>query len=979
MPIYANSGKYVLLLLLLSSLTFSASAQSFTWTDNFTQGQAPTTAQCNNWTNFLGQLGQLGQASFISVTISGTFDATGIKITDPAAATQLASLLNSGTVGTVVSGGHTWMVNNCGPGSCVPIGVELVVDGAGCNCADKYSVRPYSQNSNWGGINTASCSGVSQTMKLEFNTGVAITASGSTSFCEGGSVILTASSEKCAPPYAYLWSNGETTESITVTQPGNYSVTVSGADGCSGISSATSVTVGLTTVNAGEDVTVCSNPIQLNAVGNENGAPALPLVTKLCLFDAPNGKGNCTFTDDLCTDGYKVINTPQSFSQPATITNPIELRFLLYYSPVTDVTNFTFKLNGNIIGSFIERNNTGTCFPSAAGQYPRTITFAKTQFKQFWSDAGSNELTVEISTANGDVYVAGISSEVVSQNEFYSWSPATGLSDASIQNPVANPDVSTTYTVTYTSVDGCSATDQIQVNVSCNTPPTAVCKPVSISVDNNCEGNADAVEFDNGSSSGDGGELKYTVSPAGPYAIGETKVTLTVTDSKGESSSCSTTITVTDTELPTISTLQDLLLTNDPGSCTATLTLTVPVTADNCQVERVSNDKTDNIFPEGETIVTWTVTDTHGNSNSTTQKVIVTNEDPVINSVIASNSVVAVNTSLSLTASYTDNNVVSATIDWDDLSGLQTVTNPGNIFNVSHTYNSSGLYSVTVTLTDACGATALYVYEYIVVYDPKGGFVTGGGWFISPLGAYIQNPGTTGKASFNFVSKYKKRGTVPEGETEFRFKAGDLEFESEDYEWLVVDGNTAIFKGFGEVNGHSGYGILISVVDDNKDDDDDNDDNKKPSKPSKKSDRIRVKIWDASGSVVYDTQLGSSEDAEAATKLGGGSIQIHDDKSKNSFDTFENTIAQNAWEASTAVYPNPFTESITVQFYSSSKENLNLQLLDITGKIIYDRNHPFSEDGSYSLQFPDDERGSGLYILKINQGRRVEFLRLVRK
>ena len=43
-----------------------------------------------------------------------------------------------------------------------------------------------------------------------------------------------------------------------------------------------------------------------------------------------------------------------------------------------------------------------------------------------------------------------------------------------------------------------------------------------------------------------------------------------------------------------------------------------------------------------------------------------------------------------------------------------------------------------------------------VVYDPSGGFVTGGGWINSPASAYVAAPDLAAKASFGFVSKYEK-------------------------------------------------------------------------------------------------------------------------------------------------------------------------------------------------------------------------------
>ena len=82
-----------------------------------------------------------------------------------------------------------------------------------------------------------------------------IAASGATTFCQGGSVTLTASAAS-----SYAWSNGATTQAITVNASGNYSVTVTDANGCTGTSAPTSLTVNplpTPTITASSATTFC--------------------------------------------------------------------------------------------------------------------------------------------------------------------------------------------------------------------------------------------------------------------------------------------------------------------------------------------------------------------------------------------------------------------------------------------------------------------------------------------------------------------------------------------------------------------------------------------------------------------------------------------------------------------------------------------------------------------------------------------------
>ena len=212
------------------------------------------------------------------------------------------------------------------------------------------------------------------------------------------------------------------------------------------------------------------------------------------------------------------------------------------------------------------------------------------------------------------------------------------------------------------------------------------------------------------------------------------------------------------------------------------------------------------------------------------------------------------------------------TVIWNWGDGLTTevsVSEDPNPYEVvgSHTYGEAGVYTVRATLVQS-GLEAGYAdFQYVVVYDPTAGFVTGGGWFNSPVGAYLADAGLVGKANFGFVSKYKKGAIIPTGTTEFQFKAGYLSFRSLEYQWLVIAGSRAQFKGVGTINGVGNFGFMLTAVDE-------------ALTPSTDVDLFRIKIWDIDNGdgVVYDNGLGDADDGDAATAIDGGSIVIHKPK-----------------------------------------------------------------------------------------------------
>jgi len=154
------------------------------------------------------------------------------------------------------------------------------------------------------------------------------------------------------------------------------------------------------------------------------------------------------------------------------------------------------------------------------------------------------------------------------------------------------------------------------------------------------------------------------------------------------------------------------------------------------------------------------------------------------------------------------------------------------------------------------------------VANPSAGFVTGGGYIISPEGAYAPDTNLIGPATFGFVSKYNKGKSVPSGETNFKFDVANLHFMSTSYDWLVITGSDcAKYKGEGTLNESSGYGFMLTACD--------------KGEPSI-NDTFRIKIWDIEGgNTIYDNAMGADDDSYEGTVITGGNIQIHQPKEKN--------------------------------------------------------------------------------------------------
>jgi len=266
--------------------------------------------------------------------------------------------------------------------------------------------------------------------------------------------------------------------------------------------------------------------------------------------------------------------------------------------------------------------------------------------------------------------------------------------------------------------------------------------------------------------------------------------------------------------------------------------------------------------------VTVTVTDDDGASGVDGVTITVTTADPNRPPVADAGGpyLGAIETPVALTGgASSDPDGQPLTYAWTalegTLSGADTAT-------PSFTASSAGIYTVQLDVCDPHGLCHA-VETTVVVYDPTAGFVTGGGWIDSPAGACgpaapadVCGADAVGRATFSFVSRYRRGAKVPDGETRFTFTAGNLRFESDSYDWLVVAGqDRAQFKGMGSINGMPGFQFMLTAYD---------------GKDGGSVDGFRIRIWTGAGR-VYDNRDGADDKVTAANTqpIAGGSIVIH--------------------------------------------------------------------------------------------------------
>ncbi len=157
----------VILLVSCWGIFTSLNAQDIVWRDTFRNSVPATAAQITKWNNFRASL--LSTYSYLGMKISGTYNTTGLSHSDATVAKDFANALRNVTTYTSPSvNGNVWTLCNRYQGE---VWINPPSTCSGSNCPSPgYIIRPGigTGNSNWGGINTATCGGNDQWMELRF-------------------------------------------------------------------------------------------------------------------------------------------------------------------------------------------------------------------------------------------------------------------------------------------------------------------------------------------------------------------------------------------------------------------------------------------------------------------------------------------------------------------------------------------------------------------------------------------------------------------------------------------------------------------------------------------------------------------------------------------------------------------------------------------------------------------------------------------
>jgi uncharacterized repeat protein (TIGR01451 family) len=633
---------------------------------NVTASVPFTSGATYNWTVTNAAISNGQGTDVLNFTPNGSGDvALTVDVTDAngCSATGNATVTTTSFVPTITAGGPT---SFCAGGS-VTLTASAGSTYLWSNGAHTQSITVTTSGNYSVTVNNGSCSGTSNpvTVTVGQPPAAAISASGPTTFCAPGSVTLTAS----PAGGSYSWSNGATTQSITVVGSGNYSVTVT-VSGCSATSAAQTVTVnpapivgitGPSTFCAGTPITLDAGP-GFASYQWSNGA------TTQTITDTPSATTtySVTVSNGTCSgSASKTVTLGGSPSPVITAAAAVCAGSTNNGAGVSAVSGATYNwtvANGTITAGQGTNSIQFTAGPSGNVTLGITVSGG--------SCSGSSSKTVPIQ-APPAVTITGPASTCPNVSftldagagfSAYSWS-----NGATTRTITVSQTATTTYSVNVTTSAGCSVSASQTVSMA-STGTVTISAPASVvassaghaaSAPAGPAGTTYSWSITNGTITGGQGTnaIQFTAGPSGTLTLSLS------TNNGGCVSAGSASITITAAANLFISIAA-------PSSVSAGAPLTYVVNVANAGPSTAQNVNVSNTLPSGVAFVSaagtgWTCAPNGNTVNCSAPAVPVGNATPITVNATAPNAAGNVTDSATISSSTPDpnlgNNAASAT------------------------------------------------------------------------------------------------------------------------------------------------------------------------------------------------------------------------------------------------------------------------------------------------------------------------------